>query len=162
MLIGVVAHTDHTIGQVAEHAATVFAGDHRKAAGTDGVALLRTEEGIDLRLLDGDLQLIVIRVKYLHDAVDLHAGVVFIAQVWDRRIAHLSLGDIKIVAVAVHKASPGANSQHPALDAGSDAVQILPVGKEIPLAAIGKPAGTNGEAAFTLHLDDDTTLLRRH
>ena len=120
MLIGVVAHTDHTIGQVAEHTATVFAGDHRKAAGTDGVALLRTEEGIDLRLLDGDLQLIVIRVKYLHDAVDLHAGVVFIAQVWDRRIAHLSLGDIKIVAVAVHKASPGANSQHPALDAATE------------------------------------------
>ena len=155
MLIGVVAHTDHTIGQVAEHTAAVLARDHREAPGTDGVTLLCTEEGIDLRLLDGDLQLIVIRVKYLHDAVDLHAGVVLVAQIGNGGVAHLPLSDIQIMAVAVHKAAPRADSQHPAFDTGSDTVQIFAVSEKIPLAAVCKPAGTNGEAAFALHLDDN-------
>ena len=52
MLIGVVAHTDHTIRQITEYAAAILAGDHRKTPGADGMALLCTEEGIDLRFFD--------------------------------------------------------------------------------------------------------------
>ena len=137
MLIGIVAHADHTIGQVAEYTAAVFARDHRKAPGTDRVALLRAEEGINFRFLDGDLQFVLYRVEHLHNAVDLHAGMVFIAQVGNRCVAHLPLRDVQVMAIAVHKAATGANSQHPALDTRADAVQILPVGKVIPLAAVG-------------------------
>ena len=156
MLIGVVAHTDHTIRQITEYAAAILAGDHRKTPGADGMALLCTEEGIDLRFFDGDLQLIVIRVEHLHNTVDLHARVVFIPQVRNRGVAHLPLGNIQIMSIAVYQTAPRPYGQHPALDTGADTAQILPVGKEIPLAAVGKPAGTNGEVSFTLHLDDNS------
>ena len=46
VLIGVVAHTGHAVREVAENAAAIFAGDHRKAAGAYGVTLLRTKEGV--------------------------------------------------------------------------------------------------------------------
>lgn len=56
VLIGVVAHTGHAVREVAENAAAIFAGDHRKAAGAYGVALLRTKEGVDFRFFRGNNQ----------------------------------------------------------------------------------------------------------
>ena len=81
VLIGVVAHTDHAVGQVAEHAAAILAGDDRKASATYRMALLRSKEGIGLYLLDGDDQFILLRIIDLDDTIKLYARVVFVAQV---------------------------------------------------------------------------------
>ena len=48
VLIGVVAHTDRAVGQIAEHPAPVLPGDHRIAAAAHGMALLRALKGIGL------------------------------------------------------------------------------------------------------------------
>mgnify|MGYP000933494362 CR=1 FL=1 len=70
VLIGVVAHTDHAVGQVAEHAAAILTGDDREASATYRMALLRSKEGIGLYLLDGDDQFILLRIIDLDDAID--------------------------------------------------------------------------------------------
>ena len=56
VLIGVVTHTGNAIREVAEHAAAIFSGDHRKAAGAYRVTLLRTKEGVDFRFFRGNNQ----------------------------------------------------------------------------------------------------------
>ena len=71
VLIGVVAHTGHAVREVAENAAAIFAGDHRKAAGAYGVALLRTKEGVDFRFFRGNNQFTSTGVILLFNAVDL-------------------------------------------------------------------------------------------
>lgn len=71
VLIGVVAHTGHAVREVAENAAAIFAGDHRKAAGAYGVTLLRTKEGVDLRFLGGNDQFTGARMILFYNAVDL-------------------------------------------------------------------------------------------
>ena len=47
MLIGIVTHTDRTIGQVAKYAAAILAGNDRQAPGADRMALLRPSKGLD-------------------------------------------------------------------------------------------------------------------
>ena len=71
VLIGVVAHTGHTVREIAENAAAIFAGDHRKAAGAYGVALLRAKEGVNLRFLGGNDQFTGTGVILFYNAVDL-------------------------------------------------------------------------------------------
>ena len=48
VLVGVVAHTDSAVGQVAEHAAAVLPGDGGIPAAADGVTLLCAVEGVGL------------------------------------------------------------------------------------------------------------------
>ena len=50
------AHDDRAVGEVAEHAAGVFARDTRPAAAADGVTKAGFVEGVRNRLLDGDFQ----------------------------------------------------------------------------------------------------------
>ena len=47
VLVGVAAHADGTVGQVAEHAAAVLAGDGGIPAAAHGVALFRAVKGLD-------------------------------------------------------------------------------------------------------------------
>ena len=70
MLVGVVAHTDHAVGQIAENTTAVLAGDDRKASAAYRMALLRSKEGIGLYLLDGNDQFIFLRVIDLDDAIE--------------------------------------------------------------------------------------------
>ena len=74
VLIGVVTHTGHAIREVAEYAAAIFSGDHRKAAGAYRVTLLRTKEGVDFRFFRGNNQFTSTGVILLYNAVDLPGG----------------------------------------------------------------------------------------
>lgn len=123
VLVGVVAHADGAVGQIAEHAAAVLAGDGGVPAAVHGVALLRTVEGIGLGGLHRDLEVVLVRVEGNHFAVQLLAGVVFLPQVGDGGVPQLPLGEIDVMAVALHQAAPGPHGQHPALDLGADPVQ---------------------------------------
>lgn len=69
VLVGVVAHTDSAVGQVAEHAAAVLPGDGGVPAAADRVALLRAVEGIGLGGLHRDLKVVLFRVKAGDDTV---------------------------------------------------------------------------------------------
>ena len=106
------AHDDSAVGEVAEHAACVFARDGCPAAATDGVAQAGFVEGVRHRLLDGDLQGTGLAVKLLDHAGQLVAGMVLLPQVWDGRIAHITLRKIHIVAIAFDEASTRADGQH--------------------------------------------------
>ena len=48
MPVGVIAHADGAVGQIAEHAAAVLPGDGSVPAAAHGVALLRAIEGVRL------------------------------------------------------------------------------------------------------------------
>ena len=104
MLVGIVAHTDHAVGQVAENTAAILTGDDRKAPAAHRMAQLRSKEGIGLYLLNGDDQFILLRIINLNDAIELHTRVVFVAQVRNCRIAYFALGKVNVVAVALCKA----------------------------------------------------------
>ena len=155
MLVGVVAHTDSAVGQVAEHAAAIFPGDGGVPAAAYGVALLRAVEGIGLGGLHRNLEVILLRVEASHNAVQFLAGVVLIPQVGDGGVPQLPLGQIDVMAVALHQTAPGPHRQHPALDLCPDPVQSIPVSKEIPLGSGGQAPGGHGHAVFPVHLDDD-------
>lgn len=155
MLIGVVAHANRAVRQIAEHAASILAGDHGQPPGAHGMALFGAVEGVRFRLLDGDLQPVRIRVIELHDAVQFLPGVVFRPQVGNGGIAQLPLGKADVVAVAVHQAAPGTDGEHPALDLCAYGVQIRPVGKEIALASASQAPGPDGKAGLAVHLDDN-------
>ena len=62
------AHDNRAVGEVAEHAAGVFARNACPAAATDGVAQAGFVEGVRNRLLDGDLQGTGLAVKLLDHA----------------------------------------------------------------------------------------------
>lgn len=108
MLVGIVAHTDHAVWQVAEHAAAILTRDDCKASAAHRMAQLRPKEGIGLYLLDGNDQFIFLRIIDLDDTIKLYARVVFVAQVGNCRIAYLALGKVNVVAVALCKTPPGA------------------------------------------------------
>ena len=76
MLVGIVAHTDHAVWQVAEHAAAILTRDDCKASAAHRMAQLRSKEWVGLYLLDGDDQFILLRVIDLDDAIELYARVV--------------------------------------------------------------------------------------
>ena len=109
MLVGVVAHTDHAVGQIAENTTAVLAGDDRKASAAYRMALLRSKEGIGLYLLDGNDQFIFLRVIDLDDAIEHYTRVILIAQVGNCRIAYLALRKVDIMSIALCKAAPGAH-----------------------------------------------------
>ena len=85
------AHDDRTVGEIAEHAAGVFARDTRPAAATDGVAQAGFVEGIRNGLLDGDLQGTGFAVKLLDHAGQFIARTVLLPQVGDGGVAHVAL-----------------------------------------------------------------------
>ena len=85
------AHDDRAVGEVAEHAACVFARDGCPAAATDGVAQAGFVEGIRNGLLDGDLQGTGFAVKLLDHAGQLIARMVLLSQVGNGGIAHIAL-----------------------------------------------------------------------
>lgn len=58
------------------------------------------------------------------------------------RVADLFLRHIKVVTIAVHKATAGADRQHPAGNAGTDSMKILTGSKKAALAATGLTGGT--------------------
>ena len=62
------AHDDRAVGEVAEHAASIFACNDRSAAAADGVTQAGFVEGIRNGLLDGDLQGTGFAVKLLDHA----------------------------------------------------------------------------------------------
>ena len=155
MLVGIIAHTGHTVCKITKYAAAIFAGDHRKAAGTYRVALLRAKERIDLRFFGGDDQFSGMGMKLLYNAVDFRPRMELRAKVRDCRIAQIPLCHIQIVTVAVHKAAARTNRQHPAGNAGTSAVEILTGGEEVTLVAAGHPTGSLGAASGALHLGDD-------
>ena len=85
------AHDDCAVGEVAEHAACVFARDTRPAAAADGVAQAGFVEGIRNGLLDGDHQAASLTVKLLDYAGQLIARMVLFPQVGDGGVAHVAL-----------------------------------------------------------------------
>ena len=85
------AHDDCAVGEVAEHAACVFARDGCPAAATDGVAQAGFVEGVRHRLLDGDLQSACLAVELLDHTDQLIARMVLLPQVGDGGIAHIAL-----------------------------------------------------------------------
>ena len=123
------------------------------------MAQLRPKEGIGLYLLDGNDQFIFLRIIDLDDTIKLYARVVFVAQVGNCRIAYLALGKVNVVAVALCKTPPGAHRHKLAFHARSNAMQVLAVGEEVPLAAARKAMGANGKARLTLDLDDNEVDL---
>ena len=123
VLVGVVAHADGAVGQIAEHAAAVFPGDGGVPAAAHGVALLRAVEGVRLGGLHRNLEVVLLRVEAGDNALQLLPGVVLLPQVGDGGVPQLPLGEIDVMAVALHQAAPGPHGQHPALDLGADPVQ---------------------------------------
>ena len=85
------AHDDSAVGEVAEHAAGVFARDGCPATAVDGVAQAGFVEGIRNGLLDGDLQGTGFAVKLLDHAGQLIARMVLFPQVGDGGVAHVAL-----------------------------------------------------------------------
>ena len=85
------AHDDRAVGEVAEHAAGVFARDGCSAAAADGVTQTGFIEGIRNGLLDGDLQGTGLTVKLLDHAGQLIARMILLPQVGDGGVAHVAL-----------------------------------------------------------------------
>ena len=85
------AHDDSAVGEVAEHAAGVFARDDRPAAAADGVTQTGFIEGIRNGLLDGDLQAAGLAVKLLDHAGQFIARTVLLPQVGDGGVTHIAL-----------------------------------------------------------------------
>ena len=85
------AHDDRAVGEVAEHAACVFARDTRPAAAADGVAQACLIKRVRNSLLDGDFQGAGLTVKLLDHTDQLIAGMVLLPQVGDGGVAHVAL-----------------------------------------------------------------------
>ena len=106
------AHDDCAVGEVAEHAACVFARDGCPAAATDGVAQAGFIEGIRNGLLDGDLQGTGLAVKLLDHAGQLVARMILFPQIGDSGIAHIALREVHVVAITLNEAPARADGQH--------------------------------------------------
>ena len=85
------AHDDCAVGEIAEHAAGVFARNGCSAAAADGVAQAGFVEGVRNGFLDGDLKGACLAVKLLDHAGQLIARMVLLPQVGDGSIAHIAL-----------------------------------------------------------------------
>ena len=85
------AHDDRAVGEVTEHAASVFACDACPAAAADGVTQTGFIEGVRNAFLDGDLQTAGLAVKLLDHAGQLIAWMILLPQVWDGGVAHVAL-----------------------------------------------------------------------
>ena len=124
------AHDDRAVGEVAEHAAGVFARDTRPAAAADGVTKAGFVEGVWNRLLDGDLQGTGLAVKLLDHAGQLIARMVLLSQVGNGGIAHIALREVHVVAVTLDETPARANGQHMARHTVARLVEWL-CGEEI-------------------------------
>ena len=85
------AHDDCAVGEVAEHAACVFARDGCPAAATDGVAQAGFIEWIWNSFLDGNYERSRFAVKLLDHAGQLIARMILFPQVGNSGIAHIAL-----------------------------------------------------------------------
>ena len=126
----IAAHDDCAVGEIAEHAAGVFARDACPAAAADGVAQAGFVEGVRHRLLDGDLQSACLAVELLDHAGQLVARMILFPQFGNSRIAHITLRKIHIVAIAFDEASTRADGQHMARHAAARLMKRL-CGEEI-------------------------------
>ena len=124
------AHDDRAVGEVAEHAAGVFARDTRPAAAADGVTKTGFVEGVRHRLLDGDLQGTGLAVKLLDHAGQLIARMVLLPQVWNSGIAHIALRKVHVVAITLDQTPARADGQHMARHTAARLVERL-CGEEI-------------------------------
>ena len=119
------AHDDRAVGEVAEHAACVFARDGCPAAAADGVTQTGFIEGIRNSLLDGDLQGTGLAVKLLDHAGQLVARMVLLPQVGDGGVTHIALRKVHVVAVTLDQAPPRADGQHMARHTAARLVEWL-------------------------------------
>ena len=119
------AHDDRAVGEVAEHAACVFARDGCPAAATDGVAQAGFIEGIRNSFFDGDLQGTGRAVKLLDHAGQLIARMVLLPQIGDGGITHIALREVHVVAVALDETPAWADSQHMARHTAARLVERL-------------------------------------
>ena len=126
----IAAHDDCAVGEIAEHAAGVFARNGCSAAAADGVAQAGFVEGVWNGLLDGDFQATCLAVKLLDHAGQLVARMILFPQVGNSRIAHITLRKIHIVAIAFDEASTRADGQHMARHTAARLVEWL-CGEEI-------------------------------
>ena len=78
VLIGVVAHADSAIGQVAKYPTAIFPSNSGIAAAADRVALFRAIKGIGLGSLHRDLEVILLRIEAGYNAVQFLARVVLL------------------------------------------------------------------------------------
>ena len=85
------AHDDRAVGEIAEHAAGVFARDACPATAADGVAQAGFVERVWNRLLDGDLQGTGLAVELLDHAGQLVTRMILLPQVRDSSVAHIAL-----------------------------------------------------------------------
>ena len=156
------AHDDCAVGEVAEHAAGVFARDTRPAAAADRVAQAGFVEGIRNGLLDGDLQGTSLAVKLLDHAGQLIARMVLLPQVGDSRVAHIALRKIHVVAIALDQTPARADGQHMARHTAARLVERLRR-EEIAPRGQRQTAGADSEARFTIHMGNDKIdLSARH
>ena len=142
------AHDDCAVGEVAEHTAGVFARDGCPAAATDGVAQAGFVEGIRNGLLDGDLQAAGFAVKLLDHAGQLVARMILFPQVWNSRIAHITLRKIHIVAITLDQTPARADGQHMARHTAARLVEWL-CGEEIAPGRQRQTAGADSESPLS-------------
>ena len=138
------AHDDRAVGEVAEHAACVFARDGCPAAAADGVTQTGFVEGVRNAFLDGDLQTAGLAVKLLDHAGQLIARMILLPQVGDGGIAHITLRKIHIVAIAFDEASTRADGQYMARHTAARLVERLR-GEEIASGRQRQTARADGE-----------------
>ena len=138
------AHDDRAVGEVAEHAACVFARDGCPAAATDGVAQAGFVEGVRNCFLDGNLQAASLAVKLLDHAGQLIAWMILLPQVGNGRVAHIALREVDIVAIAFDQTPARADSQHMARHAAARLVERLR-GEEIASGRQRQTARADGE-----------------
>ena len=138
------AHDDRAVGEVAEHAACVFARDTRPAAAADGVAQAGFIEGVWTGLLDGDLQSACLAVELLDHAGQLVARMILFPQVGNSRIAHIALRKVHVVAIAFDQTPAWADSQHMARHTAARLVERLR-GEEIAPGRQRQTARADGE-----------------
>ena len=156
------AHDDCAVGEVAEHAACVFARDGCSAAAADRVAQAGFVEGVRHRLLDGDLQGACLAVKLLDHAGQLVARMILFPQIGDSGIAHIALREVHVVAITLNEAPARADGQHMARHTAARLVERLR-GEEIAPGCQRQTAGGDGEACFAIHMGNDKIdLSARH
>ena len=124
------AQDDRAVGEVAEHAACVFARDGCPAAAANGVAQAGFVEGVRNGLLDGDIQGTGFAVELLDHTGQLVTRMIPLPQVGDGRIAHIALREIHVIAVTLDQTPARADAQHMARHTVSRLVERL-CGKEI-------------------------------
>ena len=140
----IAAHDDCAVGEIAEHAAGVFARNGCSAAAADGVAQAGFVEGVWNGLLDGDLQVTSLAVKLLDHAGQLIARMILLPQVGDGGVTHIALREIDVIAVTLDQTPARPNGQHMTRKAAARLVERLR-GEEIASGRQRQTARADGE-----------------